>query len=248
MLCCSTVTFQLNGKSHKWSSSLSLGSPHMPHPLTRLSVSYPLHPKSLRSSFSTGSFRWFEHGKLLPTHQFGFRPKHSTLEQTHRLIRGINNTIDNRQYCSAAFLDISQAFDTVWHKGLLYKIWSLPLNYFLILNSYLSNRHFIVKLDTELTDLTPVNAGVPQGSILGPLLCLLYTADLPTSPDSITATFANDTAVIPTDYDSATNSQKLQASLLEIQSWLNTWRMKANGTKLVHVTFTTRRETCHRSI
>jgi hypothetical protein len=61
-----------------------------------------------------------ECGKLLPTHQFGFRPKHSTIE-TH-LIRGINNAIDNRQYCSAAFLDISQAFDKVWHKGLLYKI------------------------------------------------------------------------------------------------------------------------------
>jgi hypothetical protein len=79
---------------------------------------------------------------------------------------------------------------------------------------------------------------VPQGSVLWPLLCLLYTADLPTSPDFITATFVDDTAVIATDYDPATASQKLQASLLEIQSWLNTRRMK------VHVTFTTRREAC----
>jgi hypothetical protein len=55
---------------------------------------------------------------------------------------------------------------------------------------------------------------------------------------------ADDTAVIITDYDPATASQKLQASLLEIQSWLNTWRMKANETKSVHVTFTTRCETC----
>jgi hypothetical protein len=178
-----------------------------------------------------------EHGKLLPTHQFGFR-------QTHRLIHGINNAIDNGQYCSAVFLDISQAFDKVWHKGLLYKIRrSLPLNYFRITNSYLSNCHFIVKVDTELTDLTPVNAGVPHGSVLGPLLYLLYTADLPISPDSTPATFADDTAVIATDYDPATAFQKLQASLLEIQSWLNTWRMKANETKSVHVTFTTRRET-----
>jgi hypothetical protein len=61
---------------------------------------------------------------------------------------------------------------------------------------------------------------------------------------SITATFVYDTAVIATDYDPATASQRLQVSLLEIQSWLNTWLMKASETKSAHVTFTTRRETC----
>jgi hypothetical protein len=113
-----------------------------------------------------------EHGKLLPTHQFGFLQRPSTIEQTHRLIRGINNALDNKQYCcSAAFLHISQAYDKVWHKGLLYKLRrSLTLNYFLILNSYLSNRPFIVKVNTDLTDLTPVNAVVLQGSMLSPLL------------------------------------------------------------------------------
>jgi hypothetical protein len=84
--------------------------------------------------------------------------------------------VERKQYCSAAFLVITQAFDKVWHTGLLYKLkLSLPLNYFLILKSYLQNRHFLIKIKNEYTELCPVNAGAPQGSVLGPLLYLLFT-------------------------------------------------------------------------
>jgi hypothetical protein len=73
---------------------------------------------------------------------------------------------------------------------------------------------------------------------------LLYTTDLPTSPETTAANFAYDTAVIATDKDPAVALHKLQTSLLAIQHWLKKWRMKANGSKSTHVTFTTRRETC----
>jgi hypothetical protein len=100
---------------------------------------------------------------------------------------------------TSAFLDISQSFDKVWHTGLLYKLRkSLPHNYFLILKSYIQARHFHVNVAQQYTELFPVKAGVPQGSVLGHLL---YTADLPTSPDTTTATFADDIAVLATDSD-----------------------------------------------
>jgi hypothetical protein len=112
---------------------------------------------------------------------------------------------------------------------------SLPLNYCLVLKSYLHNRHFLIKVEAEYTELSPVNAGLHQGSVLGLLLYLQYTADLPTSPESITATFADNTAVLATDSDPAIASQKLQINLAAIQYWPKKWRIKANGSKLAHV-------------
>jgi hypothetical protein len=121
---------------------------------------------------------------------------------------------------------------------------SLPLNYFLILKSYLHSGHFHVKVETEYTELSSINSAVPQGSVLGPLLYLLYTADLPTSSESTTVIFADDTAVVAMDSDPDIASQKPQIDLLTIQDWFKKWRMEANETKSIHVTFATRRETC----
>jgi histone H2A len=86
--------------------------------------------------------------------------------------------------------------------------------------SYLQSRHFLIKIENEYTELSPVNAGVSQGSVLGPLLYLLFTADLPISQETTSATFADDTAVIAADNDPAITSSKLQTNLLAIQSWL----------------------------
>jgi hypothetical protein len=135
-------------------------------------------------------------------------------------VHKINEALETKQYCSAAFLDISQASYRVWHTGLLHKQRQfLPLNYYRILH----NRHFQAKVEDSYTDLLPVNAGVPQGSVFGPLLYLLYTADLPTSPDFTISTFADDTAVLATDPDPAIASHKLHINLLAIQHWLTKW-------------------------
>lgn len=85
---------------------------------------------------------------------------------------------------------------------------------------------------------------MPQGSILGPLLYLLFTHDLPSSSEIVTATFADDTAFIASNENPRLASLTLQKHLKDIEEWLKKWRIKVNASKSAHVTFTNRRETC----
>ncbi|GBP07916.1 RNA-directed DNA polymerase from mobile element jockey [Eumeta japonica] len=182
---------------------------------------------------------------VIPQHQFGFQEKHGTIEQIHRITDIISRTLEFKQFCSAVFLDISQAFDRVWHERLLYKIKKLlPHSFFPILKSYLQGKCFEVKYNNESSPLQKINSGVPQGSILGPVLYLIFTADIPTHEDTITATYADDTALLSVDKDSSTASAKLQAHVFKVENWLDKWGIRVNQGKSVHVTFTLRRETC----
>lgn len=184
-----------------------------------------------------------EENKLISKHQFGFKSKHSTIEQVHRLIDKINSSLQAKKYCLVVFLDISQAFDKVWHDGLLHIIKQiLSIRYYNFLRSYLSNRHFRVRYGDKTTKYK-IKTRVPQGSVLGPLLYLLYTADLPITAGTIIGTFTDDTN-IATHKDPATASKKIQNSLNNIEKWTKRWRIKVNEAKCVHVTFTTRHETC----
>jgi hypothetical protein len=131
---------------------------------------------------------------LIPGYQFGFRPGYSPVQQAHRIVNEIVKSLEDRTLCTEVFLDVAQAFDKVWHTGLLYKLRAaLPGPYYLLLKTYLTDCYFQVRYKDAWSDCYEVKSGVPQGSVLGPLLYLLFTADLPTTEHTIIATFADDT-------------------------------------------------------
>ena len=182
---------------------------------------------------------------LIPDYQFGFRTGHSTIHQTQRVVHEIAKGLEEQQLCTAVFLDVAQAFDKVWHTGLLYKLkTTLPGPYYLLLKTYLHARYFQVKYNNSYSVCQEVLSGVPQGSVLGPLLYFIFTADLPTTDNTTIATFADDTGLLAVHTDPIVASQRLQHHLNILQAWFDTWKIKVNQAKSIHVTFTTKRTLC----
>lgn len=177
--------------------------------------------------------------KVIPSHQFGFRKSHATTDQIHRITDVIEKAFERKEVCSSVFLDVAQAFDKVWHKGLVFKLNRfLPNALVTLLSSYLSDRVFRVRVENEYSTIKDINAGVPQGSILGPILYLIYTSDLPVLENIKVATFADDTALMATGRDILESTSKLQIANNSISNWCKSWKIKLNETKSVHVNFT----------
>ncbi|KAL4142032.1 hypothetical protein QTP88_004564 [Uroleucon formosanum] len=121
----------------------------------------------------------------LPDFQFGFRPKHASFHQLHRVVALIASSLETKKYCCAVFLDVAQAFDSVWHTGLLYKLKKIfPAPYYLLLKSYIENRSFNVKIESTFSNSYDILAGVPQGSDIAPFLYIIFTADIPTTENT----------------------------------------------------------------
>ena len=127
-------------------------------------------------------------------------------------------------------MDISKAFDKVWHEGLLYKLKSIGISgeLYQLLKNYLSGRLQRVVLNGQTSSWRLVLAGVPQGSILGPLLFLIYINDLPDELKSNVKLFADDTSLfcIVKDENECTNA--LSYDLSQISKWAFNWKMLFN--------------------
>jgi hypothetical protein len=120
----------------------------------------------------------------------------------------------------------------------------LPSKYFKLLKSYLQDRYYVTKFNNEISPRFPMLSGVPKGSILGPLLYTIYTADLPTSNKTILSTFADDTAIFTTHPYPTTASLNLQDHLHKIEIRFRNWKMKINEKKSLHITFSLRQGQC----
>ena len=134
----------------------------------------------------------------------------------------------------AVFLDVAQAFDKVRHTG-LYK-----------LKATIPSPHHLIFESSIMTYSTchEVLSGVPLGNVLGPLLYLIFTADLPTTDHTTIASFVDDTGLIATHSDPIVASHYLQLHLDLLHAWFDNWNIKINQAKSSHVTFTTTSLTC----
>lgn len=141
-------------------------------------------------------------------------------------------------------LDIEKAFDTVWHVGLLHKLLlleSLPVPLVKLIASYLSCRTFAVHIGSEKSNGYTVPAGVPQGSVLGPILFVLYVNDIPRQPHTQLACFADDTASFCSESDTDLIIARLQLSMDLLQAYFTKWKLKLNDNKTEAIMFTKKR-------
>ena len=174
-------------------------------------------------------------GPLLSKNQFGFLPNRSCATQ---LLSSLS-VITNADPCDVIFLDFRKAFDSIPHQELLFKLWSHGITgpLWSWFKAYLTGRFHLVSIEGCSSDLLPVRSGVPQGSILGPLLFLVYVNDIPNiTTFSHTYLFADDTKLLQS-ISSTTDSFNLQQDLDSLTSWCDTWKLRLNTSKCVALRF-----------
>ena len=170
---------------------------------------------------------------LLTSLQSGFIPGDSTINQLTFLYNTFCQALDSGKEVRAVFCDISKAFDRVWHVGLLHKLRAAGVSGEVLawFQSYLSNRKQRVVLPGGTSDWVFIRAGVPQGSILGPLLFLLYINDIVIDIGSNIRLFADDTSLYIIVEDPVVASNCLNLDLNKITQWAATWLVSFNPSK-----------------
>jgi hypothetical protein len=170
--------------------------------------------------------------------QYGFMKGKSTVTQIITVLANIHNIFDNREKTDVIYFDLAKAFDSVPHTLLIHKLQSFGIHGRLLnwIRDYLTDRMQRVTCDGYNSSWLPVSSGVPQGSILGPILFIIYINDLPDilAPETLCAIFADDTKI----YRQVQNEDDivaLQTDIDKVAEWGNTWGLNFNTTKTTHL-------------
>ena len=169
---------------------------------------------------------------ILFKHQYGFRSKHSCETQLLTAIDDFAKAVNNKKQTDACMLDFSKAFDKVPHQRLLHKLefYGITGDTLAWLKAFLSNRSQQVALNGVLSSPCKVNSGVPQGSVLGPILFLMYINDIADGVQSQLRLFADDCIIYRT-INSPEDHKILQQDLNQLSMWAKTWQMEFNVSK-----------------
>ncbi len=184
-------------------------------------------------------YEYFKINGLLTERNSGFKEKDSTINQLIHLCHNIYKGLDNSRDVCLVFLDVSKAFDKVYHPALLQKLENMGIRGNLLrwIKSYLSDRKQRVVINGVESDLRDINASVPQGSILGPLLFLCHVNDIVDNLETLPYLFADDTSLYceidPTDVPGTFDM--INRDLVRLSTWANTWRVQFNATKTVYM-------------
>jgi len=176
---------------------------------------------------------------LLTWRNSGYKYLDSTVNQLAFLCHKIYEALENGQDVCFVSLDASAAFDRVWHKGLLFKLKQIGISGMLLtwFESYLNNRRQRVVINGKKSEWNYISAGVLQGSILGPLLFLIYVNDIITDIDSEILLFADDTCLYEPVFDPKTSIAKLNDDLVRLSSWAKQWLVNFNPLKTKFMVF-----------
>ena len=192
----------------------------------------PICGKILEKIIFNHLYSYLIANRLITINQSGFRPGDSTTNQLLYLVDEIHQAFDSAECFEVrtAFLDISKAFDKVWHDGLIFKLKLNGISGSLLklFRNYLSNRKQCVVLNGSSSDYSGIESGVPEGSVLGPLLFLIYINDLERNTKSNIKFFADDTMIFSIVKDPKISANDLNHDLETIRQWANQWKLEFN--------------------
>ena len=184
---------------------------------------------------------------LISNHQFGFRPKYTTEYAILDVYEKLLSNMDRGTTSCAIFLDLAKAFDSVSHNILLRKLekYGFRGNALKLLTSYLSSRSQFVKLGDVKSITSLIEFGVPQGSILGPILFLLFINDLPNATKLFVKLYADDTFLCAQNDDIKLLVKEVNLELTNVFKWLCSNKLTLNFSKTKYMVLTKKRDVSH---